>query len=514
MADFGLAAQIGRMGGGAAGPAPVDPTNRMLQLMQLQQLQQNMMLARQQEGRAAQQFPLTLEGLREGINTERARQGLVGAQTRTAREQAASAERGGSAETGALDYIRTTPPEERANQARLDALRQSNPGAFQLVTDQINKAREVQAKAEEAGYSAMRKRFELQQTALAGMSSLLPAVTNERNYATLYQDFKAIDPTGARLIGPEFTPENMTALRARIQDLGDLEYKEDAFGRPYTLNKRTGKMEMLPPMPGPATAAPGAQMGVAPGAFSPPVMAASDAARAAAGTPIIQPRAGVPAAPEGLEPRAAAEFANVAARETAQAQVKAAEEERTKARTKGEFQATLDDVTRNYRKLGEMGVLITPQTEPVQRVKTFLASQAPGVAGVISPEVGGPMQAIQNLRQSLVSSLMGATGMTAKQIDSNAEMKAYLDSLTSPGQTADAIVDTFNAMSRRFGLNRELKVEDLTGATRERPQARSERRGATATPALGAQDREALNWANANPNDPRAAAIKQRLGVQ
>jgi hypothetical protein len=32
--------------------------------------------------------------------------------------------------------------------------------------------------------------------------------------------------------------------------------------------------------------------------------------------------------------------------------------------------------------------------------------------------------------------------------------------------------------------------------------------------ALGAQDQEALNWANANPNDPRSAQIKQRLGVQ
>lgn len=32
--------------------------------------------------------------------------------------------------------------------------------------------------------------------------------------------------------------------------------------------------------------------------------------------------------------------------------------------------------------------------------------------------------------------------------------------------------------------------------------------------ALGTQDQEALNWANANPNDPRSAQIKQRLGVQ
>jgi hypothetical protein len=30
---------------------------------------------------------------------------------------------------------------------------------------------------------------------------------------------------------------------------------------------------------------------------------------------------------------------------------------------------------------------------------------------------------------------------------------------------------------------------------------------------LSSQDQEALNWANANPNDPRAAAIRQRLGM-
>jgi hypothetical protein len=29
---------------------------------------------------------------------------------------------------------------------------------------------------------------------------------------------------------------------------------------------------------------------------------------------------------------------------------------------------------------------------------------------------------------------------------------------------------------------------------------------------LSAQDQEALSWANANPNDPRSAQIKQRLG--
>lgn len=37
---------------------------------------------------------------------------------------------------------------------------------------------------------------------------------------------------------------------------------------------------------------------------------------------------------------------------------------------------------------------------------------------------------------------------------------------------------------------------------------------AAAKPALTVEDRQALDWANANPADPRAAAIKQRLGAQ
>jgi len=37
--------------------------------------------------------------------------------------------------------------------------------------------------------------------------------------------------------------------------------------------------------------------------------------------------------------------------------------------------------------------------------------------------------------------------------------------------------------------------------------------GATPARNLTPQDQEALNWANSNPNDPRAAQIKQRLGA-
>ena len=62
MADFGLAAQIGR-GGAGGGVQQVDPANRMMQMMQLQQAQQNAMLQQELAARQRQLFPLEMRKL-------------------------------------------------------------------------------------------------------------------------------------------------------------------------------------------------------------------------------------------------------------------------------------------------------------------------------------------------------------------------------------------------------------------------------------------------------------------
>jgi len=303
-----------------------DPQNRMMQMMQLQQLQQNMMLAREQEARQAQLFGPQLEQLREGINTERGRQGLVKEQTNRAREEASSAVRAGAAETGVLDYIQNTPPQERTSQERLDALRKTNPGAYTALTNQINAARAVQEKARAEGFSAERQRFEMQRVALSGMSSLLPAVTDQSKYDTLYQDYRAVDPTGAKLIGPEYTPQNVVALRARIQELGDIDVKRDEQGNDILINKRDGTIRLLSAAARPAgpaasvvgnldasfAANPASPQMIGAGAASlpsPNVMAAPGA------TPIIGQRA---AAPEGLGPKAVAKGQDVTATKSAE----------------------------------------------------------------------------------------------------------------------------------------------------------------------------------------------------
>ena len=84
-------------------------------------------------------------------------------------------------------------------------------------------------------------------------------------------------------------------------------------------------------------------------------------------------------------------------------------------------------------------------------------------------------------------------------------------------QKASAIKPTFvrriNTAIKGYELP-EAYIEELEGlmakaeSRQVAPQQGPDQKG------LSEQKQEALNWANSNPNDPRAAQIKQRLGVQ
>ena len=152
------------------------------------------------------------------------------------------------------------------------------------------------------------------------------------------------------------------------------------------------------------------------------------------------------------------------------------EAERSQARQ--EFDKTLANIVAQYKDLGEKGMLVKPgETTIVNRAKAAAATSAPGLTTVLSPERGEAVSTLANLRQTMLSALMGATGMSAKNIDSNAEMRAYLNSLSNPGQSVKTIVDTLNNLSERFGTNRKLKEEDITGGKPQNPPS-----GKVATP--------------------------------
>jgi len=73
-------------------------------------------------------------------------------------------------------------------------------------------------------------------------------------------------------------------------------------------------------------------------------------------------------------------------------------------------------------------------------------------------------------------------------------------------ESAENVINRYNK-ERDMLAKKEPEVLDYY------PEVKFERRAA-APANLSRQDQDALNWANSNPSDPRAAQIKQRLGVR
>ena len=183
------------------------------------------------------------------------------------------------------------------------------------------------------------------------------------------------------------------------------------------------------------------------------------------------------------------------------------------------FDKTLDNLVDQYRKLGEKGMLIKPgETSIGNRAAAVASVAAPELTTILSPDRASGVAAIANMRQTALTALMGATGMSAKQIDSNAEMKAYLNSLSNPGQPVEAIVDTLNNLSQRFGRGKIVTVEDITGGKTQNPSTDNGvptgprgRRGTLTPPPVAAAPAAANAPAAAAPNQPVKPTLNQFL---
>ena len=338
MADFGLAAQIGRGGGNAMpGAQPQDQTNRMMQMLQLQQLQQNMMLAREQEARQQQLFGPQLEGKRLENITEGMRQTVLGNQGRRTKVEAEAAEMDQNARRGVVQYLTANSANPRDPKA-LATLAGANPLAHDELIRRFSETDAIRAKGEKEGALSLQARNELAQAAVANLSWTVDAVQNANEFQTLRRSLVGLDPTAADYIPEKFDGrdgEAMRRLRLRLGAWKDTAIEEDASGRKYLVNRRTGGRRYLPEpetaaaqTPPSAVVSPFGSSTLTEPALGPGADAATfEAARAfGAGvapytppgeTPIIQPRTPAP----GLGPAATAAGEKATATERAKADV-------------------------------------------------------------------------------------------------------------------------------------------------------------------------------------------------
>ena len=118
----------------------------------------------------------------------------------------------------------------------------------------------------------------------------------------------------------------------------------------------------------------------------------------------------------------------------------------------------------------------------------------------------GGFQALQEMRDA--SKTGGALGNVSNQ--EGAQLKASFAAIDRRQEAKDvqkAIREAIEDIQRTTVRMRE--AYDSTYSYKSGGSS-----AATPTRSLTPQDQEALNWANSNPNDPRAAQIKQRLGAK
>lgn len=117
----------------------------------------------------------------------------------------------------------------------------------------------------------------------------------------------------------------------------------------------------------------------------------------------------------------------------------------------------------------------------------------------------GGFQALQDMREA--SKTGGALGNVSNEEGRRLEKSVVggLDRTQNIADVKQGINDFIDEI--RVSQARVREAYDTTYAYKANAPA-------AAAPQLSPQDKEALDWANSNPRDPRAAKIKQRLGVK
>jgi len=104
---------------------------------------------------------------------------------------------------------------------------------------------------------------------------------------------------------------------------------------------------------------------------------------------------------------------------------------------------------------------------------------------------------ISSSKLRLVNAIKQATGMSAQQLNSNVELQTMLKSLSDPSQAIETNTRNLDNIETAY-------VKSAPVSAPRAPQ--------TPVAALSPIDQQALDWANTNKKDPRAAAIHLRLG--
>jgi hypothetical protein len=136
-------------------------------------------------------------------------------------------------------------------------------------------------------------------------------------------------------------------------------------------------------------------------------------------------------------------------------------------------QGNLDELKTIYGDLKKLGASVSPSqgtgANILARAKTSGAGQF--IGGTLGTEAQTKLDRVASIRPGLMQSLAKATGMTGKQLDSNADVKLFMQTVTDPSKSYEA------NMAAIAGLERFLKENTKKAAPAAPARAPAPRKG-------------------------------------
>lgn len=135
-------------------------------------------------------------------------------------------------------------------------------------------------------------------------------------------------------------------------------------------------------------------------------------------------------------------------------------------------QGNLNELKSIYGDLKKMGAMVSPAQSADKNIIARI--RASGIGQTLEGAAGSKAQTqrdrIASIRPGLMQSLAKATGMTGKQLDSNADVKLFMQTVTDPTKSYEA------NMAAIAGIERFLKAnaKKASAAPAARPKAKSD----------------------------------------
>jgi hypothetical protein len=152
-------------------------------------------------------------------------------------------------------------------------------------------------------------------------------------------------------------------------------------------------------------------------------------------------------------------------------QEKQSEELAKRDDAKSQLDTTLRQMKRNYDTLLQEGAIVSTEASTVENIGARASTSGAGraVGAAVGSKAEQQRQTIEQTRPLLLNLIKNATGMSAQQMNSNAEMQLYLNAATNPALGYEANLEAMANIDRLFGTGEIAKdIEKQLQSTKAR----------------------------------------------